>query len=199
MFNIQRRMADFHFAKARNWLELLAAHEKWVTDYNHQAHWAHRERPDGRRSPFEALGWVSGISYRPEDLRRAFFSTRFSRVLDSLGYATFRRWRLYGEEGLAGSEADLWLQEKSLTLEHAGELLSRYEVEYAPGTGGLLAVRCPTLFETSHAPPQPRLFRLDALGEAGWLKALRLDEYAPRRPRRPSALQQVLFVYTEAI
>ena len=116
-----------------------------------------------------------------------------------MGYAPERRWRLYGEEGLAGSEADLWLQEKSLTLEHAGELLSRYEVEYAPGTGGLLAVRCPTLFETSHAPPQPRLFRLDALGEAGWLKALRLDEYAPRRPRRPSALQQVLFVYTEAI
>jgi hypothetical protein len=37
------------------------------------------------------------------------------------------------------------------------------------------------------------------LGEAAWLKALRLAEYAPRRPQRPSALKQVLFVYTEAI
>jgi hypothetical protein len=60
-------------------------------------------------------------------------------------------------------------------------------------------VRCPTLFETSHAPLQQKLFRLDALGKAGWLKALRLDKYAPRRPRRPPALQQVLFAYTEAI
>jgi hypothetical protein len=72
-------------------------------------------------------------------------------------------------------------------------------VEYAPCTGGLLAVRCPTLFETSHAPSQQRLLRLDSLGEAGWLKAFRLAEYAPRRPQRPSALKQVLFVYTEAI
>jgi hypothetical protein len=28
-----------------------------------------------------------------------------------LGYAPERRWRLYGEEGLAGTEAALWLQE----------------------------------------------------------------------------------------
>jgi hypothetical protein len=82
---------------------------------------------------------------------------------------------------------------------HAGEALSHYEVEYAPCTGGLLAVMCPIIFETSQAPSQQRLFRLDSLGEAGWLKALGLDEYAPRRPWRQSALQQVLFVYTEAI
>jgi hypothetical protein len=35
-------------------------------------------------------------------------------MLDPLGYATFRRWRLYGQEALAGSEAALWLQEKPL-------------------------------------------------------------------------------------
>jgi hypothetical protein len=57
----------------------------------------------------------------------------------------------------------------------------------------------PTLFETSHAPSQQRLLRLDSLGEAGWLKTIRLAEYAPRRLWRPTALQQVLFVYTEAI
>ena len=72
-------------------------------------------------------------------------------------------------------------------------------MEYTPCTGGLLAVRCPTVFETSHAPSQQRYFRLDSLGEAGWLEALRLDEYAPRRSWRPSALQQVFFEYTEAI
>ncbi len=87
-------------------------------------------------------------------------------------------------------------------MEHAGEPLSRYEVEHAPSSGAagkLLAVRHPVLFETSRALPRPRLFRLDVLGEGGWLKALKLEEYAPRRPRKPLALQQVLFPYTEVV
>ena len=33
----------------------------------------------------------------------------------------------------------------------------------------------------------------------GGLKALTLDEYAPRRSRCPLAVQQVLFNYTEAM
>ncbi|MCA1837519.1 MAG: helix-turn-helix domain-containing protein, partial [Actinobacteria bacterium] len=88
-FNIQRRMADFHFVRAQNWSELVAAHDRWVQDYSEQSHWAHRERTDGRRSPQEVLGWVTGVRYREEDLERAFFSSRFSRKLDWAGYATF--------------------------------------------------------------------------------------------------------------
>jgi transposase InsO family protein len=91
-FNFQRRMADFHFAEAESWPELLKVHDgEWANNYNEQSHWAHRERKDGRRSPQEVLGWVTGVRYRPEDLERAFFSVRFSRTLDPLGYATFRR------------------------------------------------------------------------------------------------------------
>jgi hypothetical protein len=49
-------------------------------------------------------------------------------------------------------------------------------------------------------PPQLRLFDLgQVLGEEGWIKFLRLDEYAPRQSRRPDELQQVLFPYPEAI
>ena len=196
-FNVQRRIADFHFAKAESWSELVAAHERWVADYNEQSHWAHRERPDGRRSPSEVLGWVTEVRYREEDLRRAFFSTRFSRTLDSLGYARFRHWRIYGEEGLARREAALWLGSESLTLEYAGEPLSCYQVEYEPGSSGrLVAIRQPTLYETSHRLAQLRLLEL---GDEEWLKALKLEDYAPRRPRKPQALQQALFTYTEAI
>jgi transposase len=90
-FNIQRRIADYHFGRAESWPELVALHDGWVADYNEQSHWAHRERKDGRRSPAEVLGWLSGVRYHSEDLERAFFSTRFTRKLDSLGYATFRR------------------------------------------------------------------------------------------------------------
>lgn len=198
-------MADYHFQRAGSWSELVEAHGKWVSDYNVQDHFAHQDRKDGKRSPREVLGWLTEVlRYHPRDLEKAFFSTRFSRSLDSLGYATFRRWRLYGEEALAGGEAALWLQEQSLMLEHAGEALSRYEVECEPANitgavGRLREVRKPTLLETSFTPPQPKLFKLDALGENGWLKALRLEEYAPRKPQQPESLQQVLFAYTEAL
>lgn len=198
-FNIQRRMADFHFAGAESWIELVAAHDLFVEDYNAQSHWAHRDRQDGRRSPREVLGFYTApLRYREDDLERAFFSSRFSRVLDPLGYARFRDWRLYAEEGLARRDAAIWLQPRSLTIEREGETLSRYDVELAPDTGKLQSVGRPRLFEISHQRSrlQPRLFALD---EAGWLKILKLDEYAPRRARRPLALQQALFAYLDAL
>jgi putative transposase len=195
-FAIQARMADHHFGRAESWPELVAVHERWVRDYNRQDHWAHLGRADGRRSPLEVLGWLSEVRFRPGDLRRAFFSSRFTRVLDGLGYARFRHWRLYGEEGLAKKEAALWLQEESLTLECRGQPLSRYDVEFVAGTGELREVARPRLFETPHAVPQPKLFALNALGDEGWLKALRLEGYAPRRPRRPRALQEALFPFS---
>jgi putative transposase len=74
-FGIQRRMADFHFEKAANWPELAAAHDRWLENYNLQRHFAHEHREDGRRSPAEVLGFLTGIRYHPEDLQRAFFST----------------------------------------------------------------------------------------------------------------------------
>ena len=77
-FNVQRRMADWHFAEAESWPELTRAHDRFVEGYNAQPHWAHRERTDGRRSPQEVLGFASGVRHREEELRRAFFSARFA-------------------------------------------------------------------------------------------------------------------------
>lgn len=203
-FNVQRRMADYHFARAESWSELGRVHEKWVGDYNGQSHYAHQKREDGRRSPEEVLGWLSGVRYDKEDLKRAFFSTRFARVLDAFGYARLMHWRIYGEEGLAGREAALWLQAETLRMEYAGQTLSHYEVVYRPATGSMAAkltnVARPILYETSYRPPQLRLFKLeDVLGDTGWLKALKLNEYTPRRHRRPRALQEVLFSYLDAV
>jgi len=84
---------------------------------------------------------------------------------------------------LAGREAALWLATESLTLEHEGVPLSCYEVRVEAETGELRSVGRPRLFGTSAVVAQPKLFGLDALGEAGWLKALRLEGYAPRWPR----------------
>jgi hypothetical protein len=54
--------------------------------------------------------------HREEELGRAFFSALFVRVLDALGYTRFRHSKVYGEEGLAGREAALWLAAESLTV-----------------------------------------------------------------------------------
>src|SRR5215212_11508541 len=95
------------------------------------------------------LGFYTGVRYHPEDLRRAFFSTRFARVLDPLGYVRLMNWRVYAEEALAKRDVALWLGGDTLSVEYAGETLSRYEVEYQPSAGGLREVGRPELFETA--------------------------------------------------
>ncbi|MDQ3509986.1 MAG: hypothetical protein M3494_18605, partial [Actinomycetota bacterium] len=120
-------------------------------------------------------------------------------------YLVLQRFRLYAEEGLARREVAVWVQEDALTVEYGGEALSRYEVECDPASGvgpvgRLREVKSHKLFESSIVAPQPGLFDLaEILGEEGWLKAVRLRDYAPRGPRSPELLQQVLFPYTEAV
>jgi hypothetical protein len=48
-------------------------------------------------------------------------------------------------------------------------------------------------------PSQLRLFDLgEVLGEEGWIKFLKLNEYAPRRVRRPDELQEMLLPLADA-
>jgi hypothetical protein len=42
---------------------------------------------------------------------------RVRRRLDQQGYVRFRNWRIYGERGLAGKAAAIWLYEDHLTLQ----------------------------------------------------------------------------------
>jgi hypothetical protein len=82
-------------------------------------------------------------------------------------------------------------------FEHAGEPLSRYAVGFSATTGKPKGIVRPVLFGTAIALTQPRLFGLKVLGEGGWLKTLRMADYAPRKAR-PGSLQQSLFPYHEA-
>ena len=97
------------------------------------------------------------------------------------------------------------MAEDELTVEYDGEALSRYKVECEPATGTgavgkLRRVKNHVLFENSVIGSQLGLFDLaEVLGEEGWVKFLKLDEYAPQQPRRPNELQQVLFSCKEAI
>ena len=99
---------------------------------------------------------------------------------------------MYAEEGLARCE---------MAVEYGGRTLSRYDVSLSR-EAKLEAVTNPRPFATQYqrSRPQPRLFELqDSLGDAGWLKALRLDGYAARTRRWPEALQHPLFRYLEAL
>jgi transposase len=199
-FNLQRRLADHFFAKAETWEELVAEHDLWLERHNTQRHHAHEGREDGRRSPSDVLGPLTLVRHHPGDLTRAFFSTRFLRRLDVLGYARIRHWRVYAEEGLARCEVALWLGDDGLVVEHGGLTLSRYDVSFSGGGRRLEAVTNPRLFATGHRSPQLKLFALgEVLGEGGWLKALRLEAYTTRSPKAPEVLQGVLFSYLGAL
>jgi transposase len=184
-FNIMRRMADYHSAQAATWVELQMVHERFFHDYNHQAHFAHRERTDGRAAPAAVLGWVQGRWCDPTDLDR-LFRLRATRRLNAHGCVRFRHWRIYGERGLAGERAAVWVWDETLTIEHAAETVAQYRVAVEADGRRLRDVADPRFFPTGHASPQPFLAPLEA---TEWLPAKRLARYRPRR-KRVAAEQQ---------
>ena len=193
-FNVMRRMADYHYARATTWVELQAVHARFFHDYNRQAHFAHRERADGRVSPAAVLGWVQGAWCDLADLDR-LFRLRATRVLNANGCLRFRHWRLYGERGLAGARAAVWVWDETLTIEYASDSLAQYRVAFEADGRGLKEVAEPRLYATGHASPQPGLSPLDTVA---WHPARRLAPYRPRRKRTEAGRQERLLAEEEA-
>ena len=189
-FGVQRRMADWSFARATSWPELLAVHDQWVADYTYQDHFAHQHRLEDRRSPAAVLHTVCGRLFAAEELHRTFYTTRFGRVLDWAGYIRFRRWRVYAERGLTGEPVAVWLYAEHLTLVYKDEPLAQYRVTYQSDKRHLKTVAEERRFETPHRSPPPPLW---AWGDNEWLRVLRLPDYAPRRARLAAARQAPLF------
>ena len=189
MFGVMRRMADYHFARATTWADLQAVHDRFFHEYNHQAHFAHRGRPADRQSPAAVLGWVQGAWCEPADLDR-LFRLRALRVLTAGGSVRFRHWRLYGERGLAGERAAIWVDGETLTVEYASETLVRYQVAYEPDGRQFREVGEPRVFPTRYASPQPFLVPLE---DVAWYPARRLAPYRQSRKRAAEEHQEPLF------
>ena len=181
MFNVQRRMADWSFEKARTWEDLLAAHEKWMLDYNHQKHMAHEKREDGCHSPAAVLGWVKGMQPEPDLVYRVFSAICETRTLTKAGYARFRNFLLYGEQGLAGKKTLVNIFQDILTLEYGEYPLSRYSVEWQPDDKHLLRVGNPRLYDHPYQSSQQFLWES---GEVEWHVILRTDPPVRRRKQR---------------
>ncbi len=117
-----------------------------------QAHLAHRRRKDGKRSPAEVLGWVRGVWCDGAELDR-LFRLRSERVFDRHGYLRFRRWRVYGERGLAGRRGAVWLSGEALTVAYGEEALGPYP---PPVAAALLAGPRRRRLAPGHAAPSLR-------------------------------------------
>ena len=181
MFNVQRRMADWSFEKAHTWEDLLAAHEKWHRDYNFQKHMAHEKREDGCHSPAAVLGWIKGMQPQPDLVYRAFSAICETRTLTKSGYAKFRHFLLYGEQGLAGKKTLVNIFQETLTLEYGEAALSRYSVEWQPDDRHLLRVGNPRFYEHPYPNPQMALWQP---GEVEWHVIIRTNPNARRRKRK---------------
>ncbi len=180
LFSIQRRLADHGFSNARTWPEMLSAHQKWWDHYNHEHHFAHRARQDGRHSPHEVLRGVLGRTYPEEVLSRVLYATQFTRHLDTHGYVRFRNWRFFGEDGLAGEEVCVWVYEDTLKVEYQTTALALYSLRFSPDHEQIAEVTNRRRIQTPFRSPQLDLWQLS---DTEWLLALRRPEPAPRRNR----------------
>ena len=61
-----------------------------------------------------------------------YLETTRTRVFDAGGYLRYKRWRIYGERGLAGTRGAVWLFGEVLTVGYEEEPLAQYRVQYAP-------------------------------------------------------------------
>ena len=191
-FNIFRRMADAKFAVATSWEQALEIHRKWMLDYNHQRHWAHEKREDGRHSPAEVLGWHKGTMYPEAVLDRILFATRYTRYLDKHGFLRFSNWKFYGERGLAHQPVAVWVYEGTLKIEYQATTLSKYTVELQEDRRHVREVSNPRLADTPFRSPQLTLIDLSP---DEWLLYWRTPERAPARRKQqvPGIVQLPLF------
>lgn len=184
-FNIQRRMADWHFARATTWHGLQASHDRWVHDYNEQVHWAHQHRADTRRTPTTVLDWVQATRWTPEELQQIFQTARGERRVKPNGYVRFRHWDLYGERGLARQQVAVWLSADvtAVTIAHGQDPLAQYTATVESDHRHLKEVVPLRLYENPFPPQQPMLWEPSAVE---WRLALR--RVAPVRGQRRSPI-----------
>ncbi len=183
-FNVQRRMADWYFEEAKTWEDLLATHEKWVRNYNYQKHFAHEQREDGRHSPAEVLGWVTGKQFELDYMHRAFSAICETRRLSKAGYARFRDFLLYGERNLAGKRALVNIFQDTLALEYRERPLAKYSVEWQPDDKHLRRVGNPRLYDHPYQSPQLDLW---PPGEVEWFVIIQATPYGARSHRKRAA------------
>jgi len=186
-FKVQLRLADFKFERAQTVEEVQNLHAEFIDTFNTTAHYAHRERSDGRRTPMAVLSWVRGRAVDQEQLRHLFRKLRYIRTVNRYGFVSIQRYFIYAEQGLSRQRVSIWIYEGQLRIEYQETLLAQYQTEYDQSRKTLQSVSQPRVFETPFASPQLELFELD---DEQWLK-IRRRSYQRRQKRLTLAVKQL--------
>jgi hypothetical protein len=184
-FGVQRRLADAAFAQASDLEACQQAHAAFVETFNTTAHWAHRERADGLRTPTAVLGQARGQPVTEELRQRAFRQFQATRTVNAQGFVSIQRFYVYAERGLARQRVSVWLYDDTLRVDYAQTLLAQYTVTYDRRRRRLRTVKKPVLHATSYASAQVELFELD---DEHWHKVY--PRPYERRAKQPGAAPQ---------
>lgn len=177
-FKIQLRLADAKFTKATTLEEVQNVHLQFVQTFNTTPHWAHRERPDGRRTPTDVLTWVRGRPIDVAQLQAIVRGLPFDRIVNRHGFVSIQRFCIYTEPGLAKQRVTVWIMEGRLQVEYRQTLLARYDCTFDRKRKRLKAVSHPKLYRTLFQPTQLEFFDLD---DAYWCRVWQ-RAVAPRQP-----------------
>lgn len=188
-FKVQLRLADFQFERAQTFEEIQMLHAAFVETFNTTRHWAHQERPDGRRTPAEVLGWVRGRAVEPERLRHLFGQVQFLRTVNTYGFISIHRFYIYAEAGLSRQRVSIWIADGRLQIAYRETLIAQYRCAYDRRQHRLHEVSHPTLYQTVFASPQLELIELD---DAQWIK-VQQRAWRRRMPQQTSRAEQLLF------
>jgi hypothetical protein len=147
--------------------EIQTLHAAFVETCNTTRHWAHQERPDGRRTPTEVLVLVRGRAVEPERLRHLFGQVEFLRTVNPYGFIRIHRFYIYAEAGLSRQRVSIWIADGQLQIAYRETLFAQYRCAYDRRQRRLHEVSHPTVYRTRSASPQLELIELD---EAQWSK-----------------------------
>ncbi len=180
-FNIQRRLADAHFARCQSEEELACEHARFIETYNSCEHLAHQKRAQDKRTPQAVLSWVRGIQLPLRELNTAFASLRWQRTLDAAGFVLLQNYYLYAEKAANRQRVCLWLCDDTLHIDCHDELLASYPCAAQAFTGELRRVGEPQLYANSFAREQPRLLELSP---SQWQRVVHLQKQRRQRTSR---------------
>jgi transposase InsO family protein len=182
-FKVQSRLGDPAFEAALTFEDLQAQHAAFIETFNTTAHWAHRHRADGLRTPADVLAWVRGRRVAPEELHTVLREMQVERTVDRRGYVRLQRFYVYAERGLARQRVAIWLYEGQVQIAYHEALLARYTAKHDRKRKRLRSISHPVLYHTAYASPQLEFWELD---DAQWRKVL--ERPIPSRQQRQSLL-----------
>lgn len=195
-FNVQRRIADYHFKRADTYSEIEDQHAAFIQLFNTTRHWAHRDRTDDKLTPIAVLDGNLGRAIEQRQFQRAFRHMQYARVVNHHGLVSVQRFYIYAERGLSRQRVTVWVYDNRLNIAYNNTLLARYDCKIQRSQKKLAAVTDPVLYDTPFASPQQELFTLD---NTQWLKVFHRPPYTPRKTKSSSPFSQLPLLPIELV